>query len=387
MRVLFTTAPLHGHFYTVVPLALACRSMGHEVLVATSDHFVTAASHSGLPVTSCGPGIGVHDLADPAAAHGVRDARYAHGEVFARMALRNLTGTAAIVGSWRPDVVVAERAELAGPIAAAAAGVPYAELHWGVAELAEYRAAAEAVLHPSLRRFGLDRLPSADVVVNPWPPSLRPPYARGHLGLRHVPYDGVARMARWMFEPARPTRICFTLGTVLPRLATKGLLGLVGEMLDSLARLDCELIVAVEDELAGRLGPLPPAVRHAGRVPLSEVLRTCRILVHHGGQGTSLTALAVGRPQVVLPMFDDQIENADAVVRSGAALPLRLDEAAPRRLAQHCRRLLAEPRFNDCAWAMAREIADQPSPVDIAAALERLASGAWHQPVPAELGV
>ena len=40
MRILFTTAPLSGHYFPLVPLAWACRSIGHEVLVATSGHYV-----------------------------------------------------------------------------------------------------------------------------------------------------------------------------------------------------------------------------------------------------------------------------------------------------------------------------------------------------------
>jgi UDP:flavonoid glycosyltransferase YjiC (YdhE family) len=372
MRVLFTTSPLAGHFFPLVPLASACRSMGHEVLVATSEHFVTTALHAGLPAISSGPGIGLHELADPDAPHGIRDASHAHGRVFARMVSRNLAGTLAIVESWRPDVVVSERAELAGPIAAAVHGIPHAELHWGVPDLIEYRAAAESALHGRLRGLGLDGLPTPDAILNPWPPSLRLPHAGGHLGLRHVPYNGTARVSNWMLAPSPNPRICLTFGTVLPHLVAQGLTGLILDILENLARLDCELIVAMDDELAERLRPLPSAVRHAGRVPLSEALRTCQALIHHGGQGTSLTALAVGCPQVVLPKFGDQLGNADAVELSGAGLVLPLDEATPERVAHHCRGVLDDPRFGESALEVAREISAQPSPTDVAGVLERL---------------
>jgi UDP:flavonoid glycosyltransferase YjiC (YdhE family) len=373
MRVLFTTAPLHGHFLPLVPLAWAFHAHGHEVLVATSDHFTPSALHSGLPVTSGGPGMDLHELADAQARHGIRDARYAHGEAFARMAARNLRDTLAIVDEWRPDLVVAERAELAGPIAATARGVRYAELRWGMAELGEYRAAAVPILDPHLRLLRLEALPVPDTVLNPWPAALRPDPGDGQLDLRHVPYNGAARISRWMLQTGTRPRICITLGTVLPQMGTEEIARTMRDLVAEVARIDCEIVVAVDDAFATHLRPLPAAVRHAGRIPLSNVLPTCEVLVHHGGHGTSLTALAAGCPQVVLPGFDDQFENAAAVVASGAGLSLPLEQAAPEHVAEHCRTVLDGQAFATAATAMAQQIAMQPSPADVATVLEGLA--------------
>jgi L-demethylnoviosyl transferase len=375
MRVLFTTAPLHGHFFPLVPLAWACRALGHDVLVATSEHFVPTAVRAGLPAVSGGPGIQLRELADPDAVHGIEDARYAHGLVFALMASRNLAGTVAIVETWQPHVVVAERAELAGPIAAASLGIPVVELQWGVAELPEYRMAGLATLRPWLRRFGLAELPTPRLVLNPWPPSLRLSHATGHHNLRHVAYNGQAAVSGWLFQPADRPRISLTLGTVLPHLARPGLTTLVVETVHRLAQMECELVLAVDDEIAAGLGPLPAAVRHAGRIPLAELLHSSTLLIHHGGQGTALTALAAGCPQVVLPKFDDQIENADAVARSGAGLLLPLDELTPDGLTTRCRAVLDDPTFGTSAAEVAAEISAQPSPVEVATALTRVAAG------------
>jgi UDP:flavonoid glycosyltransferase YjiC (YdhE family) len=384
MRILFTTAPLHGHYFPLVPLAAAFRALGHEVLVATSDHFVPTAAQAGLPAAACGPGIGVQDLAESEGPGRVatRDARYAHGLVFARMAQRNLPGTLEIVRAWRPDAVVSERAEAAGPIAAAAYGVPHAELRWGVPDLAEYREAAEAVLRGQLDDAGLDAIPAPAAIANPWPPSLRLAHAADHLAVRHVPYDGVAQVSPWMLAPAvsaRP-RVCVTFGTVLPHLSDHGLTGFIRELLERLAKLNCELVLAADEDVAAKLRPLPAAVRHAGRVPLAVTLGSCRALIHHGGQGTSLTALALGLPQVALPRFDDQIENADAVHRSGAGLAVPLDEVTPRRVLELSEEVLEDPHFADNARAAAREIAAQPAPADVARALENVLAGARPQP-------
>ncbi|WP_431915940.1 nucleotide disphospho-sugar-binding domain-containing protein [Micromonospora wenchangensis] len=372
MRVLITSAPMHGHLFPLVPLAWALRAAGHEVLVACTEHFVPTVTQAGLPAVSSGPGMDIRDLMRPDAPHGIEDDPYGHGEVFATMASRNLAGTLATVRSWRPDLVLAERSEYAGPVAARAEGVPYVELHWGVAELVEYRAAAETVLRGDLHRLGLTRLPRADLVLDPWPPSLRLPHARAHLGLRPVPYNGAARVPEWLLDPSSRPRIGLTMGTVLPQLTGGGMGGLLGGLVEELAGLDAELVLAIDDEAARELPPLPSAVRHAGRIPLSELVATCRLLIHHGGQGSALTALAAGCPQIVLPKFDDALENAEAIAAAGVGVAVRLDVATPRAVADAAGLVLGRPRFAAAAAAVAREVAAQPSPAETVAALERL---------------
>lgn len=367
MRVLFTTVPLPGHFFPLVPLAWACRALGHEVLVATPANYVPAVLRAGLPATPNGPAADFVGLL-PADSAGREQAerRFLHGRVFARIAARNLAGTESIVDFWRPDLVVVERAELAGRIAAATRGVRYAELHWGVAALREFDAAAAVQLAGELAVRGLTAVPRPDWVVNPWPPSLRRAYAAGHRGIRHVPYNGEARLPDWMWAARRRPRICLTLGTLLPRMDAEELPGMLLPLARRLGRLRVELVVAVDDEIVADWPPLPDAVRYAGRLPLAEVLRVCDVAVHHGGNGSSLTALEAGVPQLVLPHFDDQADNAAAVSAAGAGLRLTDGTGDPDSIAEHCRALLDAPRFAAAAGRVAAEIAAQPSPVDIA---------------------
>lgn len=381
MRVLFTTAPLHGHFYPLVPLAWAHRLAGHEVLVACADEFTPTATQSGLPVVPVGSTEGVRQLADPGAAYGIRDAPYDHGQVFARMAGAIFPGVLALVDSWHPDLLIAERSEIAGPIAASAYGTPLVELHWGVPELTAYRAAARDILRDELGRLGRSELPEPLVTVNPWPPSLRHPHADGHLGVRAVAYDGIARVPVWLTEQRSRPRVCLTLGTVLPHLAAQGLTRLVVDMIHHLAKLGAELVLAVDDDLVGGLGPLPEEVRHAGRIPLSQALAGCDAVIHHGGHGSSLTALAAGCPQVVLPTYDDMFPNAEAIARCGAGLALPLAGATAEDIAAACGRILDGAGFRAAAGAVAGEIARQPSLSATVTTLARLsASAAGHAP-------
>lgn len=184
--------------------------------------------------------------------------------MFGRNAARNLPGLLSIVDSWRPDLVLGERAEAAGPVAAAAAGVPAVELQWGIPLLREYRIAAEDELEPHLDRLGVAAAPPPMTVLNPWPPSLRRSHAVRQRRMRNVPYDGQARVPDWVWQPRKRPRICLTLGTVLPRFGPGGGAEVVMPMLHALARLDVEVVVAVEDEVVAAWPPLPAVVTHAG---------------------------------------------------------------------------------------------------------------------------
>jgi UDP:flavonoid glycosyltransferase YjiC (YdhE family) len=380
MRILFTTVGLSGHLFTLVPLAWAARSSGHEVLVATTDNFVPSVLRAGLPAVSCGPAADfVERGAAAAVTKSLAERRRVHGRVFAGIAAASLPGTESTVRTWCPDVVVSERAEFAGPVAAAAHGVPRVELRWGVAALDEYRAAAAELLRRDLTRLGLTALPEPAEVLNPWPPSLRPVRAGGQRGIRHVPYNGDARVPQWTIAPRAPRdrpRICLTLGTVLPRLGIDGVADLVLGVLTRLARQGFELVVAVADSVAADWSPLPAAVRHAGQVPLAEALRACDGVIHHGGQGTALTALEIGLPQLVLPQFDDQLDNADAVVRSGAGLRMGFDEVTPDSIVESCVDVMETPRFRRAGARVAAEIRAEPAPVELVGLLETVAAGA-----------
>ncbi|MEA5366921.1 DUF1205 domain-containing protein [Amycolatopsis sp., V23-08] len=376
MRILFTSVALCGHFYPLVPLAWTFRGLGHEVLVAVADDFVPEVLRAGLPSVSCGPAADFAGFAAEGATDALEARRYGNGRVFGRNAARNLPGLLSIVDSWRPDLVLSERAEAAGPVAASVHGVPSVELQWGIPLLGEYRAAAEDELGPHLARLGVPAVPRPATVLNPWPPSMRQAHAVTQRRMRNVPYDGQARVPGWVWQPKSRPRVCLTLGTVLPRLGLDGMSEIVIPMLHALARLGVEVVVAVEDAVAAGWPPLPAVVTHVGRMPLSHVLRACDVVIHHGGQGTALTALGAGKPQLVLPVFDDQLDNAAAVVAAGAGLRLPPGEVDPGTVADRCAELLGQQAFRHAAAGIAAEIETQPSLAAVAGDLTALAEAA-----------
>jgi UDP:flavonoid glycosyltransferase YjiC (YdhE family) len=364
MRFLFTTAPLPGHLFPLVPLAWAARVAGHEVLVVTADAFVGSVVRTGLPVAGYGPAPDFLNAAaqsrDPSAGPEAGSGAYQRGRLFGRMAAAGLDRLRQVVADWKPDLLISERAEFAGPIVAALTGIPQVEYHWGVAPLPEYRAGATAELDTVLGGLGLDALPAPAEVLDPWPSRVRLPHAVRHHSARYVGYSGDSVVPDWALRrPERP-RVCLTLGTLVPRMRRPGEPDLLRQIVEELARLDVELLVAVDPDVVADWPPLPTAVRVAGRLPLAQVLPTCRIAINHGGHGSVLAALATGIPQIALPQFDDQFENAQVVVTAGAGHSLRPEGLTPQLVARTCGELLHDEPAHRGATRVAADLSAVP---------------------------
>jgi UDP:flavonoid glycosyltransferase YjiC (YdhE family) len=69
---------------------------------------------------------------------------------------------------------------------------------------------------------------------------------------------------------------------------------------------------------------LPEGFCHADYLPFSRVLPRACAIIHHGGIGSAAQALAAGIPQLVVPLKNDQFDNADRLQRLGVARVLSL---------------------------------------------------------------
>ena len=151
MRLLFTTTGHSGHLLPLVPLARAAVRAGHHVEFAAQASRAPAIERDGFRV---------HPLAEASEATwapfmrrlpGLRQSEgdaFAIGEGFARIgAGAALDGMLGIVERVRPDVLVHEGYEFAGPVAAAVHGVPTARVALGLASTEAWmtRLAAPAV--------------------------------------------------------------------------------------------------------------------------------------------------------------------------------------------------------------------------------------------------
>jgi UDP:flavonoid glycosyltransferase YjiC (YdhE family) len=119
---------------------------------------------------------------------------------------------------------------------------------------------------------------------------------------------------------------------------------------------------------------LPDSIRHFDFVPLSRILHRAAAIVHHGGVGTIALSFAAGVPQLAVPLFDDQPDNAARVERLGAGFVLPAPNfraetltakltalLASREIAATCRKIAERMRTPD-RFARACEIIERYLP-------------------------
>ncbi|KUO15276.1 nucleotide disphospho-sugar-binding domain-containing protein [Streptomyces dysideae] len=384
-RVLFTTCPAAGHFYPMVPLAWALRAAGHEVLVATPGSLLPEVTRSGLPVVPCADAYDMIEVMRPKSTgqgppRQSADPRQAVADTaqgFARLAERALPGLMRLVESWRPDVVVSEPMELAGPVAATRFGVPRVEHRWGLAPRPDLQAAATAAFRPATRVLATPEASPPVALVDVCPPSFQHEDVPVGDPMAYVPYNGTSVLPDWALRPAERPLVCVTLGTVLPRYGRME--PLLEEVVEALADLDVEVVVGMDEADAAALrgtARLQERLRAAGWLPLGATLPLCDAIVHHGGSGTTMASLVSGVPQLVLPHFADQFANAGQITAVGAGIQLGPDQRTVTAIRDAVTALQGEGPHRKASLAIAAESAAQPSPVDIARLItDRVAAG------------
>ncbi|ONH31867.1 nucleotide disphospho-sugar-binding domain-containing protein [Pseudofrankia asymbiotica] len=382
MRVLFTTVPMHGHFYPMVPLAHAFRSAGHEVLVATPASLVDAVNSAGLPVAVTGPPLGLTEImmvdreGRPVPPPATPDElMVSGGKAWGRLAARTLPATEALIDGWRPDLVIAEPSEIAGPLIAALRGIPWVRHNWGITSLPRSLPFTAQELAGELAELGLDGLPEPDAVVKVAPASIAGDEDPDGLPSRYVPYNGPGVLPDWALAKRSGPRILLTFGSLVPHMRFRDFVAVLGELAAGLPALGAEVVVGVEPAFAERLGTLPDGVLDVGWQPLSLVLPACDLLVHHGGSGSLLTALAHGVPQLALPQSSDQFVNSFTLAGIGAGRLLMPDRLNVEAVLAEARELLDDPGYGEKAKGVAAQIADMPSPSRVASTLAELTTG------------
>ncbi len=321
MRVLFAALASVGHTYPLIPLAIAAREAGHEV------HFAAGES--------------VHP---PLRRNGLQPFRPADSfyEIYAEDLEPELA-------RLRPDLVVHEWGLPGAAVAARRAGIP-------------------SLWHGFGRMFpdgiGL-QAPTGVPHLDICPPSLQDRdflATAKRIELRPVPYSEPASPP-WRNESTSRPLIYLTLGTAFgtPEVLTTAIRGLTA--------LGARVVVASGRVRSEELGGLPDNVTVRPWVSQAELLPHVDAVVHHGGSGTTLGALAVGLPQLILPQGADQFANADALSAAGAGLCLLPGELSADAITENTRKLLphhGKGSHRDAARMIAEEIAQMPSPDEVA---------------------
>jgi L-noviosyl transferase len=376
MRIMATTCPNQGHFYPTVPLLWALRSAGHDVLaVMPGDRFADLASSAGLPATSLPVGKIDFSHAKPegesrATQDHTVEALVEHVlEYYVPLAERVVASTVEIAEQWRPDVVLYPPWEFAGPIAAACLGKPSVLHTWGVKpppELDRPVALALAALH---RSWGLEDDPEPWRWIDVCPPSLQQfPADSNAIPMTYVPYNGSRTIPPWLLEQPTAPRVCVTLGNI-PILGDHATV--LSQTLTALQAFDVETVVAASDNIA-LATELPPGTKLVRGLPLSQLLPSCDVVIHHGGGGSTMTSTVYGLPQLVLPQMCVQYQHAERIAATGAALRLDPHEMTVDSLREAIASLLHDPRPREVAEKLRAELASRPRPAEVAVTLEAI---------------
>ncbi|MGP3936599.1 nucleotide disphospho-sugar-binding domain-containing protein [Nonomuraea sp. KM88] len=384
MRVLFTAWAWPSHLYAMVPLAWAARAAGHDVLVACQPSLTAAARRTGLPYAVVGSDVDSVDLvrgyALPTRRFGtppVPPGPLTNGR--APRALRMFQANAEamvddlvrLAGEWRAGLVVHDPTAWAAPVAAAAAGVPAVRHLYGADLVHRARRFLPELLAPMAERHGLDDLdPLGAATIDPFPAGVQVEVDYRPTPIRYVPYNGAGADPR--LGPADRPRICVTWGTTMARVDARRFLA--RDAVSALAGPEAEVVAAVTAGQRPLLGALPEGVRVVEDAPLHAVLPSCDLLVAHGGAGSSLTGLAAGLPQLLVPQLPDHEAHATRLVRAGAAELLPPDDAGPAELRERALRLLHDERAKEAAARLREEIAARPAPAAVVPQLERIAT-------------
>ena len=371
MRFLFSSLPAHGHAYPLIPLALAARDAGHEVLFATGEPLHQSIKAFGLDVATAGITI----FEGFVAAHGgpvdrskltLERTRQLQIETFGAVLPRAFfNDLRPLLDQVKPDLVIHEVGNTGAYFAAKQAGIPGVCHGFGrvVAEgaetsndrLAAFGAEIGVPFTPGFLRGGGD--PYLDI----YPPSMQDPKFRtetNRIPLRPVPVDEPRALPGWLLERDKRRQLAFlTLGTGFgtARVFRTAIAGLVAAGVDVLA-------VTGSRVAADELGDLPENVHVEAWVSQAALLAHVDVVVHHGGSGTTLGALGAGLPQLVLPQGADQFINAHAVAETGAGDQILPAEFGPDTVEASVKRLLTDGAQRSRARAVATEIAAMPSP-------------------------
>lgn len=125
-------------------------------------------------------------------------------------------------------------------------------------------------------------------------------------------------------------------------------------------------------------------IKIVGKVSHDQLFRHASAVIHHGGAGTTASALHAGVPQIVVPHIGDQNFFGSEVERFGCGF--RLKKAVwPEQLHHALDRLLADATRVRRAAEVGRELRAEDGPAAAVHELEAFASERRHRPAPAEV--
>lgn len=347
MRVLVSSSSGAGHFGPLIPFVQALQNRGDEVLLAVPPARRQQAEALGGPVLPLPdpPKEAVDEIWER-----VRSGQPASvdREIFAGL---NTTAYLPVLErachEWQPDVLMHEAAEFAAPIVAQRNGIRHVQVAIG---LASVESGALGAVAPALdeRLIGV----SEAIRASPY-------FARLPASIDPSPYPDTRRVRIGDYpEKISGEGIFVSFGTIVSSLPSAA--EVYRETLAALGDLPVTAVLTSGGaDLA--LDPVPANVTVARWVDQDALIAGARVVVCHGGAGTTFGALASGVPVVVVPFMADQPVNGRIVTEAGCGLMVEPGPALRERLRDAIERVLGEAPFGQNARAFAAETAELPA--------------------------
>jgi MGT family glycosyltransferase len=400
-RIVLTTFGSWGDLFPLLGLGHELAARGHTPVYAITPAGEDLVRGEGFEFAPVGPRFGFEEYRDHLA---ILDRRLrgvaSLFTIMRRIAMPHLDGaiddlTAAIDGA---DLVLTHPVQLAGPIAAEAAGVPWATVSvfpgllptahfppqfvswsppgalgrvvnrgawlagravtFGLFNRGINRARRSRGLAPQRQAFIEQSLSPAGAVVlcsgayelvaPDWPESVAmtgfvrfdQPAALG------MPDDVAAFLADG------PPPVVVTLGassSLDPGTFWDDAVDVVDEL-----GVRAVFLVARDEHRVGRLADRDGVWAY---VPLSEVLPHARAVVHHGGFGTMVETIHAGIPSVVVPRAFDQLHHGDRLRALGVGTTIAWHRVTRARLKAALQEVLASDTMRANATALAASLA------------------------------
>lgn len=401
MRIVLTCVSGYSHLYFMVPLARAATAAGHEVAISSAGELAPVAAAAGLHLLPAGPGrlrlrtemMRRHRAETSADVRDWRTGARIFGDLAPRLRLAQLVE---VTRAYRPDLIVCESLELAGPLVAKLTGTPHA-----VQSIGPFYADSFALLWKRaepLYRAELGRAVGPDDVLERYldvcPASVQTPDGvrlPGSLPVRIRAYHGAAGPDPTTAGDAHGgagersggcPRVLVTFGTVSNDA--------IGELVGSaelLARRGAQVTMTLgprgwfdwsrldaagtdrPGEPAGGPTAHRPGVRTVDYVPLGTELPRTDVLIHHGGSNTMRAAIEHAVPTLVIPHGAEQYRNARWVAGHGLGRMLMPADVSPDTVAAHVSALVEDPGVRERLRAARAAWLAMPDPADV---LERL---------------
>ncbi len=164
-------------------------------------------------------------------------------------------------------------------------------------------------------------------VYSKWLGGIQPDYPPGTAITGFAYYDGqqaagedAARLEA--FLGSGPAPLVFALGS----FATAGAGDFYSVSIDVAQRLGKRAVMLVGAHARSDfVSAATDDIFVCGAAPYSQLFPRAQCIVHHGGIGTVAQALRAGKPQLIVPFFADQVDNAMRVAR------LRVSQTIPRK--------------------------------------------------------